>query len=443
MTNTAHDTSNGELPDRWEVSPLGQLPSLDLFVDGDWVESKDQDPDGCVRLTQLADVGEGRFRDRSDRWLRPDQAERLGVTYLKEGDLLVARMPDPLGRCCRVPQLSSDAVTVVDVAILRVGGSSVDPSFLMWLLNSPEVRSRMLQLASGTTRKRISRKNLATIDLPLPPLAEQERIVEILEANLSRLDAALQHIQTLRDKAAQFRRSLLHAAFTGALTGHDPSTGELPDGWRSTPLADLLLVSIGGVWGSGEGESEVDVDVIRVTELKPHGVIDPSSAARRSITRKQLASRRLSAGDLLLEKSGGGPKTPVGRVGMVPSLDVDSVCANFMLLMRVDPELANTRLLHLFLNFFHSDGRTVEFQTSTTNIRNIKTPDYLQVPIPVPPLPEQERIVEILEAHLSRLDAALAVADVVEERAGALRRSLLHAAFTGKLTEKWREQAHV
>ena len=59
------------------------------------------------------------------------------------------------------------------------------------------------------------------------------RIVEILEAQqLSRLDAALQHIQTLRDKAAQFRRSLLHAAFTGALTGHDPSTGELPDGWK-------------------------------------------------------------------------------------------------------------------------------------------------------------------------------------------------------------------
>ena len=217
-------------------------------------------------------------------------------------------------------------------------------------------------------------------------------------------------------------------------TGHDPSTGELPYRWGLFPLADLLAVSIGGVWGSEEGESEVDVNVIRVTELKPHGVIDPSTAARRSITRKQLVSRRLSEGDLLLEKSGGGPKTPVGRVGMVPSLDADSVCANFMLLMRVNPDLVNCRLLHLFLNFFHSGGGTVEFQTATTNIRNIKTADYLQVPIPVPLLAEQARIVEILEGHLSRLDAALQHIQTLRDKAAQFRRSLLHAAFTGALT---------
>ena len=218
MTTTGHDPSTSKLPEEWKTCALGQLPSLELFVDGDWVESKDQDPDGGVRLTQLADVGEGRFRDRSDRWLRPDQAERLGVTYLKQGDLLVARMPDPLGRCCMVPRLSSDAVTVVDVAVVRLGGEVVDSSFLMWCLNSPAIRSKMLELASGTTRRRISRKNLATIELPLPPLAEQERIVEILEAHLSRLDAALASADAIEERSAALRRSLLHAAFTGKLT---------------------------------------------------------------------------------------------------------------------------------------------------------------------------------------------------------------------------------
>ena len=65
-------------------------------------------------------------------------------------------------------------------------------------------------------------------------------------------------------------------------------------------------------------------------------------------------------------------------------------------------------------------------------------------PIALPTLPEQHRIVEILEEQLSRIDAALAAADTVEQRATALRRSLLHAAFTGRLTEQWRqEHAHV
>ena len=63
--------------------------------------------------------------------------------------------------------------------------------------------------------------------------------------------------------------------------------------------------------------------------------------------------------------------------------------------------------------------------------------------IKVPPLAEQEKIVKILEEQLSRLDAALATSDTIEKKASAMRRSLLHGAFTGELTREWRESAHV
>ena len=73
---------------------------------------------------------------------------------------------------------------------------------------------------------------------------------------------------------------------------------------------------------------------------------------------------------------------------------------------------------------------------------NISPKRVAELSVVLPAPEEQERIVEVLEVQLSRLDAALAVADEVEERAAALRRSLLHAAFTGKLTEEWREKLH-
>ncbi|MDP6720540.1 MAG: restriction endonuclease subunit S, partial [Pirellulaceae bacterium] len=73
----------------------------------------------------------------------------------------------------------------------------------------------------------------------------------------------------------------------------------------------------------------------------------------------------------------------------------------------------------------------------------VKVKDTLERPTLIPSLPEQERIVEILEEQLSRLDASLAVADAVEERSAALRRSLLHSAFTGRLTRGWREAVNV
>src|SRR2546421_9201051 len=98
---------------------LAELLSDGLFIDGDWVESKDQDPDGEVRLIQLADIGDGVFRDRSSRFLTRDKAKELGCTFLKPGDILVARMPDPLGRACIFPGVAQPAVTAVDICILR------------------------------------------------------------------------------------------------------------------------------------------------------------------------------------------------------------------------------------------------------------------------------------------------------------------------------------
>ena len=215
---TGEEADGQHLPAGWVMKKVGELAEGGVFTDGDWVESKDQDPDGSVRLTQLADVGEGNFRDRSDRWLRPDQADRLGVTYLEEGDLLIARMPDPLGRCCCVPELEGPAVTVVDVAVLRPPKDAINRNYLMWALNSPACRSSILAAASGTTRLRISRKRLAEIEVPVPPPSQQLVVVGALEAQLSRLDAMLAAADGVEAQCAALRRSLLHAAFTGKLT---------------------------------------------------------------------------------------------------------------------------------------------------------------------------------------------------------------------------------
>src|SRR5262245_42265304 len=111
---------NGELPEGWCITTLQSLIGPDgVFTDGDWVESKDQDPDGDVRLIQLADVGDGAYRNRSTRFLTSAKAKELACTFLKKGDILVARMPDPLGRACIFPGDIKAAVTVVDVCIVR------------------------------------------------------------------------------------------------------------------------------------------------------------------------------------------------------------------------------------------------------------------------------------------------------------------------------------
>ena len=197
---------------------LRDLAEGGLFCDGDWVESRDQDPNGTIRLLQLADIGDGEFRNKSSRWLRPDQAERIGVTYVQEGDILIARMPDPLGRACIVPKLETPSITAVDVAILRVKREDVDPRWLMWWLNSPQTRATVASLASGTTRQRITRKKLEALDLLLPPIGEQRRIVETLFNHLSRLDKAFAELSDARTNLILFERAMLHDEFSLAVS---------------------------------------------------------------------------------------------------------------------------------------------------------------------------------------------------------------------------------
>ena len=146
--------------------------SSGFIGDGDWIESKDQDPDGDVRLIQLADIGDGRFKNASDRWLSFETAERLNCTYLERGDILVARMPDPIGRAAIYPGFEYRSVTAVDVCIIRVG-NAVCREWLAQLLNSPSLRWRMNELAGGGTRQRVSTREIRALCLHEPPLEEQ------------------------------------------------------------------------------------------------------------------------------------------------------------------------------------------------------------------------------------------------------------------------------
>lgn len=227
-----------KIPHGWATSLLPDLiGSSGLITDGDWVESKDQDPDGNVRLIQLADVGDSVFRDRSSRYLTSEKAEELRCTILQLGDILVARMPDPLGRACQFPKLPTQCVTVVDVCIIRP--DQISNSWLMYTINAPAFRAAIAILQSGSTRKRISKKNLCTIKLPVAPSQEQHRIVDALESHLSRLDDAVASLERVQSKLKQYRASVLKAAVEGRLV---PTEAELArsEGREYEPASELL-----------------------------------------------------------------------------------------------------------------------------------------------------------------------------------------------------------
>lgn len=194
--------------------PLGKLlKSADKFTDGDWVESKDQDPNGSTRLIQLADIGDGIWLNKSRRFMNQETVRRLKCTTLEPGDVLVARMPDPLGRACVFPGLPAQAVTAVDVCIIRASLDVLHPAWLVCALNSKRVRERIDFLATGTTRKRISRANLATIQVPIAEIEIQKEFA----ARVQKIEEQRRLVEAALKRDNELFASLQERAFSGGL----------------------------------------------------------------------------------------------------------------------------------------------------------------------------------------------------------------------------------
>ena len=192
------------------VSLLHIVDNSGLITDGDWIESKDQDPNGDVKIIQLADIGEGNFLSKSNRFLTSEKAKKLRCTYLLKNDILVARMPEPLGRACLFPEHETPCVTVVDVCIVRPN-SDVNRNWLVFLINSPEFHQKVINNASGTTRTRISKSSLIKINFLIPPKDEQKKMVEIL----STWDKAIATCEKLISTKQTRKRVLMQRLLTG------------------------------------------------------------------------------------------------------------------------------------------------------------------------------------------------------------------------------------
>jgi type I restriction enzyme S subunit len=261
----------------------------------------------------------------------------------------------------------------------------------------------------------------------VPTIAEQEKIVEILEEQLARLDAVVKSVQTVREKAAQFRRSLFLATFSGAESGGD--FDELPAGWALCELGEIAK------WGSG-GTPKSGVSSYYGGEI-PWCVIGDLTESWVSKTEKSLtedglknsSAKVIQPETVMLAMYGAS----IGRTGIAAVKMATNQAIAFAVPLgeRVRPSFLLRYLQSQKDDFMRAGQGGAQPNISQTIIK--------QWPIPVPPVFEQDRLVNLLDAQLSRLQATLAVADEVERKVTALRRALLHAAFSGELTRSWRE----
>ena len=216
----------------WEYKKIKEVCSF--IGDGDWIESKDQSDFG-IRLIQTGNIGTGIYRDKADKvkYISNATFSQLSCTEIFEGDCLLSRLPDPIGRSCLLPKLNVRTITAVDCTILRFK-DDVLPIFFVYYTQSNSYYKDILSKTTGTTRKRISRKNLEKIGIPIPPKPTQLSIV-------SELDKLNELIQIKKEQLKDYdtlAQSIFYEMFG------DPVENE--KGWEVKKIGDVCKTSSGG-----------------------------------------------------------------------------------------------------------------------------------------------------------------------------------------------------
>lgn len=163
---------------------------------------------------------------------------------------------------------------------------------------------------------------------------------------------------------------------------------------------------ISGLW-TGKNPPYINVGVIRNTNFHKNGRLDFSDIAQLDVEAKQFSKRQLKFGDIVLEKSGGGPKQPVGRVCVFEKDEGLFSLSNFTSAIRIkNPKELDYKYLHYFLQYQYISGETEKIQTNSTGIRNLQLSLYKEFLVPIPSLPIQQKIVSNLEAVFIEIDNA-------------------------------------
>jgi type I restriction enzyme S subunit len=288
---------------------------------------------------------------------------------------------------------------------------------------------------SGSAQPQITRVSLYPIKIPLPPFAEQQRIVSKIEELFSELDKGIETLKTAQEQLKVYRQAVLKYAFEGRLTNPELKDGELPEGWQSKQISYITENLTQGWSPKCENRASIfenEWAVITTTAIQHIKFNDKEN----KVLPKDLIPREqheLVDGDVLITRA--GPRTRVGVCCLVKEPRKKLINCDKAYRIKVKKDLILPSYLVQVLNT--SDFlRIIDKCKSGGNDSglNLTQTVFLSIKIPIPEtLSEQVLIINEIESRLSVCDKIEESIEQGLQQAEALRQSILKKAFEGKL----------
>ncbi|WP_122761113.1 restriction endonuclease subunit S [Pseudomonas viridiflava] len=427
-----------ELPTHWLEKRLGYLAKEDKFsfVDGPFgsdLKSSDYKEDGTP-LIQLNNIRDSKHVMQNMKFIAEEKKQQLLRHLAIPGDIVIAKMADPVARAAVVADDFDEYIIVADCVKYSPNLELINLDYLVWAINSDCVRENAELVSTGTTRVRINLGELKKLKIPFPPYVEQICIAAFLNHETTKVDALIEKQKKLIKLLTEKRQALISHAVTKGLNLNAKMRnsgvewlGEVPESWTICRIKQVAKLESGHTpdkkieaywvacdipWVSLNDSSQLkEVDYISDTAIYLNEKGIANSSARKLPERCVVFTRDASIGLAAITT----------RIMAVSQHVIAWICNE----EKVIPEF--------LLLVFYAMKDELERYTFGATLKTIGMPDVNKLTAAFPDIEEQKIIVDYVFKARARLDLLIsksenAIALIIERR-----NALISAAVTGKI----------
>ena len=380
-----------------------------------------------IRIIRITNVQDGFIQDKKPVYYPLVSQKEITPFMLKDGDFLMS-LTGNVGRVAIIDASFLPAALNQRVACLRIKSEdSVRKEYIFYFCLQKQFVSDCIKSAKGSAQLNMSTEWLKEYPIPLPPLAEQQRIVDRIKSLFAKLDEAKEKAQAVVDSFETRKAAILHKAFTGELTAKwREEHGVGMDSWEKKSVGQLCISLKYGT--AKKSDASGNVVVLRMGNLQ-QGEIDWSDLAY-SNDPDDIEKYKLFPGDVLFNRTNSAAL--VGKTAIYRG-EHPAIYAGYLIKLDYDHDKIIGDYLNYALNTLDAKKYCNSVKTDGVNQSNINAKKIGAYSFNVPSIPEQEKIVSVIQKLLSKEQQSKAAAEIVLDQIDLMKKSILARAFRGEL----------
>ena len=310
--------------------------------------------------------------------INEQQADKLSNVEVKPQDILLNITGDSVARACAVDARVLPARVNQHVAIIRPDEDKVLSSYILFFLQM--IKPYLLQIAAGgATRNALTKSMIENLELDVPDILSQKKIVAVLDD----IQEKIRENKEINKNLEQQAQAIFKEWFI-----ENPENNE----WSTGTFSELIKTTLNGDWGkeAPTGNNTEKVYCIRGADIPEVKAGNKGKIPTRYILPKNFATKQLTAGDIVVEISGGSPTQSTGRCtaitqSLLDRYDSGMVCTNFCKAMK--PKEGYSLFIYYYWQYLYSKGIFFSYENGTTGIKNLDFSGFIETEtILIPPV---------------------------------------------------------